>query len=176
MYYFDKSLNFTIEHVNAENQIIFLDKLIYINNENILEFKKYRKNSVETVLSNFEQSVVSEKYLKGGIMTNLHQEYNASSSHENFLETLEELKEVHSRNCYPVALVNSKIKLFLSDSVKPARKPMIHTVCFEYSSPLIEYGICDLIRKMSQILPDFQVNVTYRSVKVSKLFFFSRKT
>ena len=52
---------------------------------------------------------------------------------------------------------------------------MIHTVCFEYSSPLIEYGICDLIRKMSQILPDFQVNVTYRSVKISKLFSFFAK-
>ena len=173
--YFDKSLNFTIEHMNKENQIIFLDKLIYINNDNSLEFKKYRKNSVETVLSNFEHSIMSKKYLKGGIMTNLHREYNASSSHENFLETLEELKEVFSRNSYPAALVNSKIRLFLSDSVKPARKPMNHTVCFEYSSPLIEYGICDLIRKMSQILPDFQVNVTYRCVKVSKLFSFLAK-
>ena len=159
--------------MNTENRIIFLDKLIYIKNENILEFKKYRKNSVESVLSNFEHSLVSKKYLKGGIMTNLHREYNASSSHENFLETLEELKEVYSRNFYPVALVNSKIKLFLSDSVKPARKPMIHTVCFEYSSPLIEYGICDLIRKMSQILPE--VNVTYKSVEVSKLFSFPAK-
>ena len=60
LYYCDKSPNFTIEHVNAENQIIFLDKLIYINNENFLELKKYRKNSVETVLSNFEHSVVSK--------------------------------------------------------------------------------------------------------------------
>ena len=45
-------------------------------------------------------------------MTNEHREYNASSSHENFLDTLEELKEVYRRNCYPVALVNSKIKFF----------------------------------------------------------------
>ena len=53
-------------------------------------------------------------------MTNLHREYNASSSHENFLESPEELKEVFSRNSYPAALVNSIIRLFLSDSVKPA--------------------------------------------------------
>ena len=41
--YFDKSLNFTIEHMNKENQIIFLDKLIYINNDNNLEFKNTEK-------------------------------------------------------------------------------------------------------------------------------------
>ena len=64
--------------------------------------------------------------------------------------------------------------LFLSDSVPP-RKPSSHTVCFEYSSPLIEYSICDLTRKMSQILPNFYVNVTYRSVKGSKLFSFLAK-
>jgi hypothetical protein len=58
--YFDESLNFRIEHLTAQKQIIFLDKLIYINNENFLELKKYRKNSVETVLSNFEHSVVSK--------------------------------------------------------------------------------------------------------------------
>jgi hypothetical protein len=52
---------------------------------------------------------------------------------------------------------------------------MIHTVCFEYSSPVIEYSICELIRKMSQILPNFLVNVSYRSVKVSKLFSFRAK-
>ena len=173
--YFDKSLNFTIEHMNSNNEIIFLDMTIFINNENNLEFKKYRKNSVETVISNFEHSVVSKKYLKGGIMTNLHREYDASSSHVNFLETLEELKEVFSRNSYPPALVNSKIRQFLSDSVKLPRKPMIHTVCFEYSSPVIEYSICELIRKMSQILPNFLVNVSYRSVKVSKLFSFRAK-
>ena len=100
------------------------------------------------------------KYLKGGILTNLHREIDSSSSHENFLETLEELKEVYSRNSYPPALVNSKIRIFLPESEKPARKPTTHTVCFEYSSPQIEYFICELTRKMSNIIPEFRVNVT----------------
>ena len=118
---------------------------------------------------------MSIKYLKGGILTNLHREIDSSSSHENFLETLEELKEVYSRNSYPLALVNSKIRIFLSDSEKPARKPTTHTVCFEYSAPQIEYFICELTRKMVNIIPEFRVNVTYRSVKVSKLFSFLAK-
>ena len=161
--------------MDVNNEINFLNMTVYINTENTLKFRKYRKNSVNTVITNFEHSVVSKKYSKGGIMTNLHREFDASSSLENFMETLEELKEVYSRNSYPAALVNSKIRLFLSDSVKPPRKPLSQTVCFEYSSPLIEYSICDLTRKMSQILPNFYVNVTYRSVKGSKLFSFLAK-
>ena len=162
--------------MNQENQIVFLDTTVYINSKNELEFKKYRKNGLQTVISNFEHSVVSKKYLKGGILTNLHRELDSSSSHENFLETLEELKEVYSRNSYPAALINSKIKIFLSDSEKPARKPSTHTVCFEYSSPQIEYFICELTRKMANIrinkkYPEFRVNVTNRSVKVNSSHF-----
>jgi pyruvate/oxaloacetate carboxyltransferase len=89
--------------MNQENQINFLDTTVFINSKNELEFKKYRKNGLQTVISNFEEAVVSKKYLKGGILTNLHRELDLSSSHENFLETLEELKEVYSRNSYPPA-------------------------------------------------------------------------
>ena len=72
-------------------------------------------------------------------MPNLNREYDCSSSHEKFLETLDELKEVYSRNFYPAAQVNSKIKILLSDQRKPVRKPTNLTVCFEYSLPLIQY-------------------------------------
>ena len=70
--YFDKSLNYTIEQMDVNNEINYLDMTVYINTENTLEFRKYRKNSVNTVITNFEHSVVSKKYSKGGIMTNLH--------------------------------------------------------------------------------------------------------
>ena len=172
---FDKSLNYTIEEMNSKNEINFLDITVYLNESDNLEFKKYRKNSVDTVISNFEQSVISKKYLKGGIFTNLHRELDACSSHDIFLESLEELKEVYSRNSYPAALVKSKIRQFLENPIKPLREPTAHTICLEYSSPNIEYSICELTRKMSKILPDFRVNVAYRSVKVSKLFSFLAK-
>ena len=81
---YDKSINYTVEEMNQENQIVFLDTTVYINSKNELEFKKYRKNGLQTVISNFEHSVVSKKYLKGGILTNLHRELDSSSSHQNF--------------------------------------------------------------------------------------------
>ena len=56
---YDKSINYTVEEMNQENQIVFLDTTVYINSKNELEFKKYRKNGLQTVISNFEHSVVS---------------------------------------------------------------------------------------------------------------------
>ena len=161
--------------MNSKSEINFLDTTVYIDENNQLEFRKYRKNSLHTVISNFEHSVISKKYLKGGILTNLHREYDASSSHDIFLESLEELKEVYSRNSYPIALVNSKIRQFLENPVKPPREPTAHTICLEYSSPNIEYSICELTRKMAKIIPEFRVNVAYCSIKVSKLFSFLAK-
>ena len=90
--YFDKSLNYTIEQMDINNEINFLDMTVFINTENTLEFRKYRKKSVNTVITNFEHSVVSKKYSKGGIMTNLHREFDASSSLENFMEPLKNLR------------------------------------------------------------------------------------
>ena len=156
--------------MNSKNEINFLDITVYLNESDNLEFKKYRKNSVDTVISNFEQSVISKKYLKGGIFTNLHRELDACSTHDIFLESLEELKEVYSRNSYPSALFNSKLKIFLAKSEKPERKPTNHTICLEYQSPLIEHSICDLTRRMSKLVPGFRVNVSYRVIKISKLF------
>ena len=93
---YDKSLNFTVNHMDDENSIKFLYINIFLSTENKIEFKKYRKNSVDTVICNFEHSISSPKYKKGSILTNIHREFDATCSQENFLETLEELKEVYS--------------------------------------------------------------------------------
>ena len=94
---------------------------------------------------------------------------------KNFLEALEELKEIYSQNSYPTALVNSKIQIFLAIREKPVRPPTNLTVGFEYSSPLIEHSICDLNNKMQRIIFNFRVNVAYRAVKISKHFSFMAK-
>ena len=125
---------------------------------------------MDTVICNFEQSISSPKYKKGSILTNIHREFDASSSQEKFLETLEELKEVYSQNSYPSALINSKIQIFLANREKPIRPPTNHTICLEYQSPLIEDSICDLTRRMSKFVPGYRLNVSYRVIKISKLF------
>ena len=40
---YDKSINYTVEEMNQENQIVFLDTTVYINSKNELEFKNIEK-------------------------------------------------------------------------------------------------------------------------------------
>ena len=155
--------------MNPEKELIFLDTKIYIDN-GTLEFIKFRKKGLSTVISNFKHSVMSMKYLKGNIFTALHRERNACSTHEIFLKSLEELKEVFIRNSYPLALIEHRIKIFLSDDKKRERAPTNLTVVLDYTSPHIEQYICRLTRRMSNILPNFRVNISYRTIKVTKIF------
>ena len=135
---FDEKLVFTLEEMNVERKLIYLDMLIFINEKHSLEFIKYRKNSVDTVITNFERSIVDRKYTKGGIITNIHREYHSSSSDELFLESLDELREVYERNSYPKRLVDSKINLFSPDFKKPELVRFKHTIVLEYTSSLID--------------------------------------
>ena len=166
---YDQGLKFTLEQMTTENEIIFLDTKIFIKS-GILEFIKYRKRGRLTVLSNFKHSIMSMKYLKGNIFTALHRERDACSTQEIFLESLKELKDIFYRNSYPVRLVEYKIKIFLSDDKKRERDPTDLSVVFEYTSPHIKQYICRLTRRMTEILPDFRVNICYRVIKLKKLF------
>ena len=70
---FDGNLKFTLQEMDANNELIFLDSKVFLKN-NELNFIKYRKMGSLTVISNFQHSLMSPKYLKGGIITVLHRE------------------------------------------------------------------------------------------------------
>ena len=74
------------------------------------------------------------------------------------------------RNSYPLALIEHRIKIFLSDDKKRERDPTNLTVVLDYTSPHIEQYICRLTQRMSKILPDFRVNTCYRTIKLTKIF------
>ena len=44
------------------------------------------------------------------------------------------------------------------------------SIVLDYTSPHIEQYICRLTRRMSEILPDFRVDICYRTIKVTKIF------
>ena len=77
---------------------------------------------------------MSMKYLKGNIFTALHRERHACSTHEIFLKSLEELKDVFHRNSYPIRLIESRINFFLSNDQKPEKEPTDITLVFDYTS------------------------------------------
>ena len=105
----------------------------------------------------------------------LHREWDCSSSHELFLESLEELKEVLRRNNNPSRLVDNKIKELLKNDQKPDHPPKIHTLCLDYNSPAIEGYVQKLIKRMKKLVPSFEVNLAYKTRKVSDLFSFTSK-
>ena len=78
-----------------------------------------RKNGIDTVLSNFEHSIMCKKYAKNAIFTMLHRERQCCSNDELFHESLKELKDGLKRNGYPLKLIENKIKIFLNDPQKP---------------------------------------------------------
>ena len=126
--------------MNSENEIIFLDTKIFITNGTV-EFIRYRKRGHFTVISNFQKSLMSMKYLKGNIFTALHGERDACCTHEIFLKSLNELKTVFYRNSYPKALIEARIERFLQDDEKRTRELTDISIVFEYSSPNIEQYI-----------------------------------
>ena len=98
----------------------------------------YRKDGEKTVITNYKHNVSAKKYICGNILTQLHRQKDCSSDDELFLEILDEMREIFSRNSYPSALVESKIRLFLENREKPDREKPNHTVTLNYTSPTIE--------------------------------------
>jgi hypothetical protein len=64
---YDQSLTFTIKEMKIENKLVFLDMVIFLDDNKSLEFIKYRKNSTNTVITNFERSIVSKNIQKRGL-------------------------------------------------------------------------------------------------------------
>ena len=92
-----------------------------------------------------------------------------------FLESLEELKEVLRRNNFPQRLVDNKISEFLKSDQKPDRPPKVHTLCLDYNSVNIEGYVNNLIKRMKNFVPSFEVNIAYKTQKVCSIFSSSAK-
>ena len=87
-----KNLQFTVEKMDNE-KIVFFDYGIFLKDGKI-NFKKFRKRGVETVITNYRESISAKKYKCGSILTQLHRQYDCSSSQELFLEGPDELREI----------------------------------------------------------------------------------
>ena len=82
----------------SENRLVFLESEIYIKN-NIIEFKHYRKFGQKTVLSNFKNSKMSQKYSKSNICTQCHNVLDACLTYDIF-NHVDDLRVLLYRNEY----------------------------------------------------------------------------
>ena len=153
----------------TENSLIFLESEIFISN-NKIQFRHYRRFGKKTVLSNFKNSKMSKKYLNANILTQCNNVLDACSSCDIFLQCLEDLKLLLYRNEYPKPLVRENINIFLHSKGKPDMPDFDAYICLSYTCPKTEYYAQKLIPIMRQILPNFNISLSLKTIKISQLF------
>ena len=80
------------------------------------------------------------------------------------------MKEVLLKNSYPQKLIESKIRIFMSDDQKPPRPDRVHTLHLDFTAFSLEPYVNSLLKKMQKVIPSFHLNVAYKFVPVSYLF------
>ena len=58
----------------------------------------------------------------------------------------------------------------MSDDQKPDRPKRVHTLCLDFNAFSMEPYVNNLLKKMKNLVPEFLVNVAYKSKTVSQLF------
>ena len=95
----------------TENKINYLSCTIFIENGQI-EFKTFRKAHLDTLMSDYKQSVMSKRYLCNNITKALTHSENSCSNEDLFHADLENLKEILIRNGYPEHIIDQKFSIF----------------------------------------------------------------
>ena len=170
---YDHRLEFTIERMK-NNTLKFLNMEIFIEKSKI-KFRKVFKKDLNTVFTNYTESVSPQRYKNSAIYTQLHRVRDCSSDREQFSKSLNELRIIYTRNNYPSWLVERKIKSFSENFEKTPRPENAHTFVLDYNSPIVEYHAQKLINKIKSFAPDFAINSCYRSIKVSQLYGYTFK-
>ena len=141
----DKNIKFSFEKM-IDNKLNFLYSTVFVQNDTF-EFRPYRKNGSDTIMSNFKKSTISEKYLINNICTMLHQAQNSSSNHEILLDDMEQnLKPIFLNNSYPLKLLNSKFIQFLQHGPKPKPPDVTLTLSLPYTSKNMDFHVKKLVK------------------------------
>ena len=88
---------------------------------------------------------------------------------------VQEAKTIFKRNSYPSNLFDEKLKIFRKNDQKPPKRDYDWTITLDYTSPKIEKHIRDLVKLMKKYVPEFSVNICYRTFKVQQLYSGSAK-
>ena len=83
----------------------------------------------------------------------LHRERDCCSNDILFKQSLKELKEVLLKNSYPRKLIESKIRIFMSDDQKPPRPERVHTLNLDFTAFSLEPYVNSLLKKMQKVIP-----------------------
>ena len=136
--------------------------------------KNYRKFGNKTIFSNYNKAVMPKRYLISNIFTQFHNVFDSSSNKFYLLEGLKRVKNIFLNNEYPEYLLDQKMKLFLNNK-KPDKPKIDATLTLNYTCANTELYCKQLVHKMKNSLPEFNINIALKTVKISQLFSRSAK-
>ena len=101
---------------------------------------------------------------------NINVAKNEADSHEFYLiEGLKKMKTIFLNNEYLKYLLDQKMNLVLNNK-KPEKPEIDATLCLNYSCSNTEQYCKQLVRKMKNSIPDYNINIVLRTVEISQLF------
>ena len=175
-----KFLKFTNQAM-ANNSLTFLDTEIYINDQNLPEIKKFRKETASDVIMNYK-SVCPKRYKLATLKGDVFRCHYTCSTEENLNKALSDLTELYVKNEYPRRLVNSTIQEITTKNfetngnkskyqeLKTNAPNQFYTLCIPFTSNRCEKVASKLIRLLKTKTPNYHINIAWKLEKLQKFF------
>jgi len=106
---FDPMLQFTIEYM-ACNKLSFLNTSTFVDENSILQLRKYRKESSSDVTLHFHLSMPPIKYKISSLVGDIYRCNYTCTTDIELEKTLCDIEHQYLRNGYPQHIIRSKIK------------------------------------------------------------------
>ena len=103
-----------------------------------------------------------KRYLIFNIFTQFHNVADSSSNEFYLMEGLKKVTTIFLNNEYPKYLLNQKMNLFLNNR-KPEKPEIDATLCLNYIFSKTEQYCQQLVQKMKNSIPDYNINKALRT-------------
>ena len=175
-----KFLSFTHQVMN-NNSLTFLDTEIYINEKNLPEIKKFRKETASNVIMNYN-SVSPKRYKLAALKGDVFRCHYTCSTEENLINALNDLTEQYVKNEYPRRLVNNTIREIKTKNfekngnqntyqeLKANAPSQFYTLCIPFTANRCEKVASKLIRLLKTNTPYYHINFAWKLEKIQKSF------
>jgi hypothetical protein len=152
------------------NKLNFLSSTLFVANSSI-EFKTFRKEGLNKVITNYKKSVTTRWYLISNIFTALNHSKQSCSNDDLFLEDIHVLilKEVFLRNGYLEHILDTKISMFLCSLEKQERPEVDFNFKIEYTNPAVEFHLRQLYGRIKNFIPNFNVRFAYKTITIDQI-------
>ena len=172
---FDHFLNFTIEKM-TNNSLPFLDTEVYVDSENIVQLRFYKKPSASDVKLNFRHSTTPMKYKISTLVGEIYRVTRCTTTESEREIALNSLIETFTKNGYPTKLINTKIREIREKNFQSSKKPednnentKTFNLSIPYTSSRCHKIAIKTIKMIKKLTPNFRINLTWKTVKLSRV-------